>query len=74
MILNRTDAIYAANIFTEYFSSFGRIDDYLRKVKLERMDNYPTPLPGMGVEDDFFQSFDMHPSDMEFEKYLHQHL
>ena len=37
MILNRTDALYAANVFTEYFSSFGRIDDYLRKVKLERL-------------------------------------
>jgi len=67
MILNRTDATYAANIFTEYFSSFGRIDDYLRKVKLERMSNYPTSFPGMGPQDDMFQSFDMHPSDMEFE-------
>ena len=67
MILNRTDATYAANVFTDYFASFGRIDDYLRKVKLERMSNYPTSLPGMGPQDDMFQSFDMHPSDMEFE-------
>ena len=46
MILNRDDALYAANVFTDYFSNFGRIDDYLRKVKLERMSNYPTSLPG----------------------------
>ena len=65
MILNRDDALYAANVFTDYFSSFGRIDDYLRKVKLERMSNYPTSLPGMGPEDDMFDNFDMHPNDMD---------
>lgn len=67
MILNRTDALYAANVFVDYFSNFGRIDDYLRKVKLERMSNYPTSLPGLGPEDDMFSNFDMHPNDMEFE-------
>lgn len=66
MILNRTDAIYAANVFVDYFSNFGRIDDYLRRVKLERMSNYPISLPGMGPEDDMFDNFDMHPNDMEF--------
>ena len=67
MILNREDALYAANVFVDYFSSFGRIDDYLRKVKLERMSNYPTSLPGMGPQDDMFNDFTMHPKDMEFE-------
>jgi len=67
MILNRTDALYAANVFVDYFSNFGRIDDYLRKVKLERMSNYPVSLPGMGPEDDMFNNFDIHPNDMEFE-------
>ena len=67
MILNKTDALYAANIFTDYFASFGRIDDYLRRVKLERMSNYPTSLPGMGPQDDMFDDFTMHPNDMEFE-------
>ena len=67
MILNREDALYAANVFVDYFSSFGRIDDYLRKVKLERMSNYPTSLPGMGPQDDMFSEFTMHPNDMEFE-------
>jgi hypothetical protein len=67
MILNREDALYAANIFIDYFQNFGRIDDYLRKVKLERMSNYPTSLPGMGPQDDMFSDFTMHPNDMEFE-------
>ena len=69
MILDKKDAIYAANIFVSYYKDFGRIDDYLRKVKLERMSNYPTALPGMGPEDEFFCDFDMHPSDMEFSLY-----
>ena len=67
MILNRNDALYAANVFVDYFASFGRIDDYLRKVKLERMSNYPTSLPGMGPQDDMFNDFSLHPNDMEFE-------
>lgn len=67
MILNRDDALYAANVFVDYFSNFHRIDDYLRRVKLERMENYPTSLPGLGPEDDMFSDFDMHPNDMEFE-------
>jgi len=67
MILNREDALYAANVFVDYFASFGRIDDYLRRVKLERMSNYPTSLPGLGPQDDMFNDFTMHPHDMEFE-------
>ena len=67
MILNKEDALYAANVFIDYFQNFGRIDDYLRKVKLERMSNYPTSLPGMGPQDDFFNDYNMHPKDMEFE-------
>ena len=67
MILNRDDALYAANVFVDYFSNFERIDDYLRKVKLERMENYPTALPGMGPQDEMFSNFSMNPEDMEFE-------
>ena len=67
MILNEKDALYAANVFVDYFASFGRIDDYLRKVKLERMSNYPTSFPGMGPQDDMFDDFSIHPNDMEFE-------
>ena len=67
MILNRQDALYAANVFVDYFADFGRIDDYLRRVKLERMSNYPASLPGMGPQDDMFDDFSIHPNDMEFE-------
>ena len=67
MILNEKDALYAANVFVDYFASFGRIDDYLRKVKLERMSNYPTSFPGMGPQDDMFDDFSIHPRNMEFE-------
>ena len=66
MILNREDALYAANVFVEYFQNFNRIDDYLRRVKLERMSNYPTSLPGMGPQQDMFDDFSIHPQDMEF--------
>ena len=44
-------------MFVDYFASFGRIDDYLRRVKLERMSNYPTSLPGLGPQDDMFNDF-----------------
>ena len=54
-------------VFIDYYKGFDRIDDYLRKVKLERMDSLPTSLPGMGPEDDMFSDFTMHPQDMEFE-------
>jgi len=65
MILEKNDAVYAANVFNDYFANFDRIDDYLRKVKLERMSTYPTSLPGMGPEDDFLQDFTIHPNEME---------
>ena len=67
MILNKEDALYAADVFVDYFSNMNRIDDYLRKVKLERMSNYPVSLPGMGLEDDMFCDFSMSPKDMDFE-------
>ena len=70
MILNKEDALYAANVFTEFFSNFDRIDDYMRKIKLERMERTTfNSLPGMGPEEDIFNKFDMHPKDMEFVVY-----
>ncbi len=50
-----------------YFKDFNRIDDYFRARKIERVRNIPAPLPGMALEDDLFQNFDMHPEDMNFE-------
>ena len=66
MILERNDAIYAATKLMNYFKDFGRIDDYFRARKIERVKNIPAPLPGFGLEDDMFQSYDMHPEDMKF--------
>ena len=50
----------------KYFEDFGRIDDYFRARKIERVRNIPVALPGMGLEDDLFSDFDMHPQDMNF--------
>lgn len=70
MILNKEDAVYAANVFTEFFQNFNRIDDYMRKIKLERMERTTfNSLPGMGPEEDIFNRFDIHPKDMEFVLY-----
>jgi hypothetical protein len=67
MILNKQDSVYAATKLIKYFENFGRIDDYFRARKIERVKNIPASLPGMGLEDDMFQSFDMHPEDMNFQ-------
>jgi len=67
MILTEKETYWAANKLTTYFNSFERIDEYMRIKKLERIKDHPTGLFGMGPEDDLFQSFDMHPEDMEFE-------
>lgn len=66
MILDKQDSIYAATKLMNYFKDFGRIDDYFRARKIERVKNIPAPLPGLGLEDDMFQSYDMHPEDMNF--------
>ena len=66
MILNREDSIYAATKLMKYFRDFNRIDDYFRARKIERVKDIPSPLPGMSMEDDLFQEFDMHPQDMDF--------
>lgn len=65
MILNKTDALHAANVFEEFFTDMTRIDDYMRRVKLERMSEFPPALPGMGPETDLFNDVDMHPNDMD---------
>ena len=70
MILSESDAAYAADQFIDYFSNLGRIDEYLRNVKLDRMSKMPTYLPGCGPEEDMFDAFDMHPNDMDFKSML----
>lgn len=69
MILDLDDATYAADQFIDYFSNMGRIDEYLRNVKLDRMLQMPTYIPGFGPEEDMFDAFDMHPEDMDFKVY-----
>ena len=66
LLLSKQDAEYVAQIFIDYYANFDRIDDYLRKVKLEKMAERPSSLFGMGPEDDMFQDFTMHPEDMQF--------
>ena len=67
MILNKQDSVYAATKMMNYFKDFKRIDDYFRARKIERVKDIPSPLPGMSIEDDLFQDFDMHPEDMNFQ-------
>jgi len=69
MQLSPADANYAADKFIDYFSNTGRIDEYLRTVKLDRISNQPMALPGFGPEDDLFTEFDMHPDDMDIKIY-----
>ena len=69
MQLELDDAIYAADKFIDYFSNMGRIDEYLRNVKLDRMSQMQTSILGMGPEDDMFDAFDMHPEDMDIRVY-----
>ena len=69
MQLSETDAVYAASKFINYFSNTGRIDEYLRTVKLDRIADQPQSLFGMRPEDDLFSDFDMHPEDMDIKVY-----
>ena len=67
MILSHQDAIFASTKIVKYFEKFNRIDDYFRVRKIERLKKLPKTLPGFDVEDDMFQSYNMHPQDMNFE-------
>jgi len=67
MRLTTEQAIKCANVFSDYFDKFGRIDEYMREQKLTAMAERPFVLPGMGPEEDLFSDFTMSPSDMEFE-------
>ena len=49
----------ASKLVVDYFSKFGRIDDYFRARKIERVKLLPTPLFGMSVEDDMFQEWEL---------------
>lgn len=67
LILSHEDALFASKYFEDYFDGFGRIDDYMRRVKGERMEKFGSALPGMSIGDQMFSDFDMSPEDMEIE-------
>ena len=62
MLLSESDAIYAADRFINYYSRFNRIDDYLRHVKKDRMNNRPGLLFGADSE--------IHPNKMDFKIHI----
>jgi hypothetical protein len=65
--LTKEQALYVANIFSNYFDRFERIDDYIRDQKLNSLAERSVGLPGMGPEDDLFSDFSINPMDMKFE-------
>ena len=67
MKLTKEQAIHCADVFSNYFDRFERIDDYIRDQKLNSLADRPFVLPGMGPEEDLFSDFTMHPNDMDFE-------
>ena len=68
MILTEDDAVYAADKFINYYTQFNRIDDYLRFVKKDRIGDRPGSL--FGAESEFFNLFNMHPNNMNFEVHI----
>ena len=67
MRLTHEQAVHCANVFSNYFDKFGRIDEYMREQKLASMAERSPVLFGMGPEEDLFSDFTMSPADMEFE-------
>lgn len=65
MPLTYDQAVHCSRVFEEYFSSFTRIDEYMREQKSITLD-VPQPLFGFYDEDDFFSDFTIHPKDMNF--------
>ena len=65
--LNKTEAIHVANIFSDYFDQFNRIDQYMRDQKMAQIETIPAPLPGMGLDSDMFDDFTMSPEVMDLE-------
>ena len=67
MKLTIDQAIHCADVFSNYFDKFGRIDEYMREQKLASMSQRSPTLFGMGPEEDLFSDFTISPADMEFE-------
>ena len=54
-------------MFNNYFGQFSRIDQYMRDQKMAQIETIPAPLPGMGLDSDMFDDFDMSPEVMDLE-------
>ena len=65
--LTKEEALHCANVFNDYFGQFNRIDQYMRDQKMAQIDTIPAPLPGMGLDSDMFDDFDMSPEVMDLE-------
>ena len=65
--LNKNEAIHCADVFNNYFGQFNRIDQYMRDQKMAQIDTIPAPLPGMGLDSDMFDDFNMSPEVMDLE-------
>ena len=65
--LDRTEAKHVANIFSDYFDQFNRIDQYMRDQKMAQIETIPTALPGMGLDTELFDDFTMSPQVMDLQ-------
>ena len=65
--LTKEEALHCDNVFTNYFGQFNRIDQYMRDQKMAQIETIPSPLPGMGLDSDMFDDFDMSPEVMDLE-------
>ena len=65
--LNKNEALHCADVFNNYFGQFNRIDQYMRDQKMAQIETIPAPLPGMGLDSDMFDDFDMSPEVMDLE-------
>ena len=65
--LTKDEALHCASVFNDYFGQFNRIDQYMRDQKMAQIDTIPAPLPGMGLDSDMFDDFNMSPEVMDLE-------
>ena len=65
--LDKTEAKHVANIFSDYFDKFSRIDQYMRDQKMAQIETIPTALPGMGLDTELFDDFTMSPQVMDLQ-------
>ena len=65
--LNKIEAKHVADIFSNYFDQFNRIDQYMRDQKMAQIETIPTALPGMGLDTELFDDFTMSPQVMDLQ-------